>query len=557
MSAVACRPDGAKSRQPAQPRTCRTNVAALAGGLCLGLNGPLWAVQVYGTGGTGSTYATAPADDFGFANVAKVYDTTDGFYASGVYLGNGWMIGAYHVVRSGSNGFAFGNVILDGNTYSVNAATALRITDPSTQSPADLAMFQLTVAPADANLKTLAVATRNPNPASNLILMGNGANRAAALTYWNVDKSASTWIWSESLTGPGTYSGYKYDPDNSQAMRWGNGTMSGTTSGDDGFGVTSFLYSLFQSTTGSAIAATGDSGGGVFYKKSGTTWQLAGILLTVGTPAPPYNGQPAATSIVNNDQTFAANLTYYNTQINTTSALKAPSILTQPNGLALVEGSSAAIAIAAAGTPPPGYQWQRLPVGSGTWSNLTDVAGTYAGTATATLTLSNADPAMSGDQFRCVAANGTLPNATSNAATLTVQTGYAAWVASYPGSPSAVGAPDATPQNDGIPNAVKYLCAVNPTVPMSAASRAMLPLGGIVTVGGTPYLALTFRQNPHTPGLTLSTQTSPDLTTWTSGPPDLTQSSGTDPLTGDPIIQLGVRIGGEAETFLRLHIEIR
>jgi len=553
---MAFRPDPERSRQPAQSGVSWKFVAALAGSLCLWLNGQLCAVQVYGTSGTGSTYTTAPADDFGFANVAKVFDTTDGFYTSGVYLGNGWMISAYHAVRSGSNGFAFGNVILDGSNYSVNASTALRITDPTTRNPADLAMYQLTVAPADANLKTLTVSTLNPNPGSNLILTGNGADRAAALTYWNVDKSASNWIWTESVTGPGNYSGYKYDVNNTQSLRWGNGTMSGTTSSNDGFGVTSFLYSLFQSASGSAIAATGDSGGGVFYKKSGSTWQLTGILLSVGTPGPPYNGQPGGTSIVNNDETYAANLTYYHTQINAVSAVQAPSIITQPNSLTVIEGGTGTFACAAAGTPPPGYQWQRLPVGSGTWSNLTDLAGTYAGTATATLSVSNVGLAMSGDQFRCVAGNGTLPNALSSAANLTVETGYAAWVASYPGPPSAVGGPAATPQNDGIPNAVKYLCAVNPTLPMSAASRAMLPIGAIVTVGGIPYLALAFRQNPNAPGLTLSTQTSPDLTTWTTGTPDLTQTVGTDPVTGDPMIQLGVRINGAQKMFLRLQINI-
>ena len=553
---MACRPDPARSPQPAQSRISRKFIVVLTGSLCCWLNGHLGAVQVYGTGGTGSTYTSAPADDFGFANVAKVFDTTDGFYTSGVYLGNGWMISAYHAVRNGTNGFAFGNVILDGITYSVNANTAVRITDPSTLDPADLAMYQLTVAPADANLKTLTVSTRNPNTNSSLIMVGNGANRAAALTFWNVNSSGINWIWTESTSGTGDYSGYKYDLSGSQSMRWGNATMAGTISGDDGFGVTSFLYSLFQSTAGNAIAATGDSGGGVFYKKNGTTWQLAGIMLTVGTPGPPYNGQPDATSIVDNDDTYAANLTYYHTQINAVSAVQAPSINTQPNSLTRIEGESATFASTATGTPPPACQWQRLPPGGSTWSNLTDLAGTYDGTATPTFTVSNVSPAMSGDQFRCVAANGTLPNATSSTANLTVQSGYDAWVASYSGSQFTVGGPAATPHNDAIPNAVKYLCAVDPTVPMNAASRAMLPAGGIVTVGGTPYLALTFRHNPNTPGLSLSTQTSPDLTTWTTGTPDLTQTLGTDPLTGDPILQLGVRTNGAQKLFLRLQINI-
>src|SRR5262249_27653799 len=43
---------------------------------------------------------------------------------------------------------------------------------------------------------------------------------------------------------------------------------------------------------------------------------------------------------------------------------------------------------AAIGNPAPGFQWQRMPPGSSTWSNLTKTA-TYTGVRTATLTVSN------------------------------------------------------------------------------------------------------------------------------------------------------------------------
>src|SRR5271170_3875333 len=117
------------------PRDSSRIIAALAGGLCFLLSGSLKAVQVYGSSGTSSTYTTAPADDFGFENVAQVYDMVDTFYTSGVYLGNGWMLSAYHEVRSdnnGTGGFLFRDIILDGTTYSVNAASAVRVTDPVT-----------------------------------------------------------------------------------------------------------------------------------------------------------------------------------------------------------------------------------------------------------------------------------------------------------------------------------------------------------------------------------------------------------------------------------------
>jgi hypothetical protein len=523
----------------------RKFLPALAGILCFLPGSALHAVQVYGTSGTDSTYTTAPApNDFGFANVGRVYDTMDGFYTSGVYLGNGWMLSAYHEVRnSGKNGFLFGNVVLNGTAYGVNASTAVRLSDPSTHAPVDLAMYQLTVMPVDPNLKTLVVATSNPSTNASLTLMGNGINRADSLTYWDSN-------WTVQTGGTGAYSGYLYG--SSQSMRWGNGAVAGILSGDDGYGVTSLISSVFQGTTGSAMAAGGDSGGGVFHKK-GSTWNLAGIMLTVGT----YSGQPANTSVVGN-ATYAANLAYYSSQIASVSAPSAPSFTSQPSGLTIVETQSATFSVAANGTPPPGCQWQRMPAGSGTWSNLTDISGVYSGAATASLTVSNATLSMNGDQFRCIAANGILPNATSNAVTLGVQPGYNAWALGYFGSLSnpSVSGPSATPQNDGIANAIKYLADIDPTIPMTAASYAALPAGGLVTISGTQYLTLTYRRNKNIPGLTLTVQTSTDLQTWQTVTPDATQQTGTDSATGDPIIQIQVKTNGGPKMFLRLSVAV-
>lgn len=49
----------------------------------------------------------------------------------------------------------------------------------------------------------------------------------------------------------------------------------------------------------------------------------------------------------------------------------------------------------------PSYQWQRMPIGTSTWSNLSD-NGTYSGSTGAALTITAATTAMSGDQFQCL-----------------------------------------------------------------------------------------------------------------------------------------------------------
>jgi formylglycine-generating enzyme required for sulfatase activity len=105
--------------------------------------------------------------------------------------------------------------------------------------------------------------------------------------------------------------------------------------------------------------------------------------------------------------------------ISTSAANTAPTITTHPQNITVPADASASFTVAASGTPTPTYQWERKPSGSSTWSNLTN-SGSYSGATTATLTVSSTTPAMSGDQFRCVASNGVAPDAVSSIATLAV-----------------------------------------------------------------------------------------------------------------------------------------
>lgn len=98
--------------------------------------------------------------------------------------------------------------------------------------------------------------------------------------------------------------------------------------------------------------------------------------------------------------------------------LSAPSITTHPTGVGVGLGGTAIFTATASGTPTPALRWQRQTPGSGTWADLFD-SGTYSGTATSTLTITNATLAMNGDKFRMTATNssGTV---STNSATLGV-----------------------------------------------------------------------------------------------------------------------------------------
>lgn len=113
------------------------------------------------------------------------------------------------------------------------------------------------------------------------------------------------------------------------------------------------------------------------------------------------------------------------------------------------------------------------------------------------------------------------------------------------------------PLNDGVPNLLKYVANINPNVAMTATDRAALPAVSIDTTTnpGTPYLALTYRKSSAVTGVNVNVQTSSDLKTWqTVTSPEISQIVGTDPNTGDPIVELGVKAAASGNQFIRLNI---
>lgn len=98
-----------------------------------------------------------------------------------------------------------------------------------------------------------------------------------------------------------------------------------------------------------------------------------------------------------------------------------PVISLQPVSAIVNIGANTSFASAATGNPTPSVRWQRQPSGTIGFLDLSD-DGTYGGTTSTTLTITNVSAGMNGDQFRMVATNvgGSAP---SNAATLTVNLG--------------------------------------------------------------------------------------------------------------------------------------
>ncbi|MBS1584456.1 MAG: T9SS type A sorting domain-containing protein [Bacteroidetes bacterium] len=146
-----------------------------------------------------------------------------------------------------------------------------------------------------------------------------------------------------------------------------------------------------------------------------------------------YSGTGAIISAAGNSATvdFSATATSGNLSVTATNSCgtsaprtiavtvnQPPSITTQPVNRTICQGSNTTFNVVATGTAIT-YQWQ---VNDGTgWVDLTNTAP-YSGVTTATLSITTATFVMNGYQYRVVVSGSCPPAATSNAATLTVNT---------------------------------------------------------------------------------------------------------------------------------------
>ena len=213
---------------------------------------------------------------------------------------------------------------------------------------------------------------------------------------------------------------------------------------------------------------------------------------------------------------------------------------------------------------------QNVTLGSGAIS-LT--AKTSAG-QTITYTVVSGPATISGDTLTITgsgtvvisasAAGNSTSAAYSGTETITVTSGstmtFTQWEALYFNSTqlanSAIAGATATPQNDGVPNLLKYVYDINPSQAMSTNDYNAMPATDVdtTTSPGTTYLTLTYRQYAKVTGVTIQVQTSPDLQTWTTVSPSITKQTGTDPNTGDPIMEDEVNTNGSASEFIRLNV---
>ena len=248
--------------------------------------------------GTGNT--SAPSPDPGWGSWWNNVGTCNGL--SCVYLSDGWVLTANHV---GAGDATFGGV-----TYPWLVGSDVRLHNPDT-SLADLRVFRLQFPYPPLPDLPIATSTATSSSTHPLYLVGDGRNRGATTT-WDP-------------CGPGSYNGYLWGP--GTTMRWGTNRVEVAQYFEPGFGTwvfgTKFDSSGFSVTAYEAQGATGDSGGATF-AWNGTSYELAGILIGIGTlqtvptqQCPNVEYQPPETAIYQ-DQTYAADLSIYHDEIVST-----------------------------------------------------------------------------------------------------------------------------------------------------------------------------------------------------------------------------------------------
>ena len=227
---------------------------------------PARALIIYGTGPTDLNNAlntTAPASGAPWLNVVQLGVNN----ASGIYLGNGYILTANHVAPLP------GTVTINGLLYTVDPAFApLQIIDGATV--VDMKLLKILGIP-DGNgtrvLPPLPVVQKLPLNYSTTVPTTD-LNLACTIIGWGVGKDSIVpnqgWYWGD---------------DSTRAERWGtNKTLStAVTATYSGYSYealeTSFKRSLGSNTSEITL---GDSGSGLFQQFAGV-WKLSGLTTTV------------------------------------------------------------------------------------------------------------------------------------------------------------------------------------------------------------------------------------------------------------------------------------
>ncbi len=288
---------GNEERRDASPQAVKqTRRAALRGllvaGLLVWLSGSARALIVGATPNVIPNTATAPANDPGFLNSVKIGNFSSGVCLSNcynaTYLGDGWVLTARHVgdfYPAKFDHIATPFTMIPNQGYYIANPAGLGLTEFT-----DLRLYRIKgdAANLDPGVPKLTIGSQPLTLDASVTYVGNGVTRAAAESHYSVDNSVNPPTWTE-VASRSTYNGYK--PGGGGKL-WGTNNIANDnvvlneTDPDltailtpNGRSVISYL-SVFDensSNPNETQAVGGDSGGSVFYNRSGQ-WELVGVV---------------------------------------------------------------------------------------------------------------------------------------------------------------------------------------------------------------------------------------------------------------------------------------
>jgi len=270
---------------------------------------PVHALIVYDSPSstTNTAYESAPANGSPWQYVAGVNNNGQR-EASGVYLGNGFVLTAGHVSLTGAV-----SVLLSGSTYLRDTSYSFNFFS----SGVDLKLFRILGDPGLSVLPIIADTDSDLNKASTLIGWGVGKATGAGGDPASV-VSGQGWNWSTLKS--------------TMVERWGTNTTENTSYIGSGNNV--YLGVDFDSSAGEASMTLGDSGGALF-QKFGSTWKLSGIMAAVE-----ISDQSLYDKIAGGGETpslsYALRLKNYNDALTTATAVPEPGTASLLIGSALL-----------------------------------------------------------------------------------------------------------------------------------------------------------------------------------------------------------------------------
>jgi hypothetical protein len=247
---------------------------------------------------SGGPRATPPAPDPGLANVAVIGGL------SGVYLGDGWLLTARHVLAA-AHEEKKRDVLLAGQRYQLLPDTTILV-GSETEKP-DLALVKIDGAPA---LAAIEISAATPAIGARLVLAGNGPlqeirpscrDRAGAVAAASAPGARCGFAWRKTPEG------------RTNGVQWGANQVASAPAllpGPQG-AQTQVFATVFRDGSAGAIdqeaqAGVGDSGGPVFVQR-GKRWELAGVMVAASAQSP--------TAATFGDRTYIADLSRYRAQI--------------------------------------------------------------------------------------------------------------------------------------------------------------------------------------------------------------------------------------------------